>query len=455
MKIVCTAGTDIGKERKNNEDAYLVDEDLGLYIVCDGMGGHAHGEIASANATEFIREGLRERASELRRFVDGDTATKDVRALLRGVLENANFKLREMVATDASLEGMGTTAVVLVVLGHHAFLGHVGDSRVYLFRGDNVHLLTEDHSIGSELQKKTSLPREYRAALTRALAVHDNVEPDILSFDLFPGDSVLLCSDGLYSYFTTRRLKDLAMELGADKTEAMVRELIKQSLERGGRDNITGVYLHVSDDPGKKEYLIARKKLEIIQHLPLFRYLTFTEVLHLMNIAAAERFDGGQEIFHEADDGDALYVILRGEVSVHKGGVELAHLHDGAHFGEMALVDKHPRSATVRAERETICLAIRRGDFYDLLRDLPNLAVKVLWSFVKELSVRLRETSDELSIARAMLREQKPDAATAPLRAEDLDVQPPPLPNTATFMNLPVITEADVVADTDKPEGEA
>jgi PPM family protein phosphatase len=455
MKLLCTAGTDIGKERANNEDAYLVDESLGLYVVCDGMGGHQYGEIASANASEFIRDGIRERAEDFRRFADGELTTKDVRAILRSVLENTNYKLREMAVSDETLEGMGTTAVVVLVLGSHAFLGHVGDSRIYLFRDNAVHMVTDDHSIGSEVQKKTSLPREYRAALTRALGVHDTVEPDVLSLDLFPGDGILLSSDGLYSYFTPRKLRDAQEEIGADKTEDFLSALIAGALERGGRDNITGVYLYVEDDPNKKPYVIARKKLEIIQALSLFRFLTFTELLHLTNIASAERFNEGDEIFQEAAAGEALFVILRGEVAIYKGGVELAQLSDGDHFGEMALIDKSPRSASVKALRDTVCLVIDRGDFYDLLRDLPNLAVKVLWSFVKELSARLRETSDELSIARSLIK-QNAEAPAPPMELSetDLDVAPPPLPTTSTFANMPAITPELVQAEIERAKGD-
>lgn len=445
MKIICTSGTDVGKERSNNEDAHLVDEALGLYVVCDGMGGHQYGEIASANATGFIRDGLAEQAAELQRFRAGETSTKDVRALLKSVLEAANAKLREMVASDASLEGMGTTAVVVLIIGHHAFLGHVGDSRVYLYREDTVHPLTEDHSIGSEVQKKTSLPREYRSALTRALGVHDSVEPDVLSFDLFPGDAVLLCSDGLYSYYTPRKLREVFAENGVGNTEQVLRTLIDGALERGGRDNITGVLFYVDDDPSLREYQIARRKLEIIQQLSLFRYLTFTELLHLMNLAHAERFDAGAAIFTEGEEGESLFIILKGEVEVKKGEHELARLNDGAHFGEMALLEKGARSATVRALRDTVCLVIDRVDFYDLLRDLPNLAVKVLWSFVKVLSTRLRETTDELSMARELLRQrQAPATGAADPAPTGPGVEPPPLPTTPTFLNMPAINPADL-----------
>jgi serine/threonine protein phosphatase PrpC/CRP-like cAMP-binding protein len=450
MKIVCTAGTDVGKERSNNEDAHLVDEALGLYIVCDGMGGHQYGEIASANATEFIRDAVRQQSAELERFRAGELTTKDVRALLKSALEATNAKLREMVASDASLDGMGTTAVVVLINGNHAFLGHVGDSRMYLLRDDTVHPITEDHSIGSEVQKKTSLPREYRGALTRALGVHDSVEPDVLSFDLFPGDVLLLASDGLYTYFTPRKLRDIFAEQGPAATETVLRALIDGALERGGRDNITGILLYVDDDPAKKEYQIARRKLEIIQQLSLFRYLTFTELLHIMNLAHAERFETGAAIFTEGEDGESLFIILRGEVVIRKGTHELARLNDGSHFGEMALLEKGPRSATVTALRDTVCLVIDRTAFYDLLRDLPNLAVKVLWSFVKVLSTRLRETTDELSMARELLTQrQQPTDRAEPVGGDaEPSIAPPPLPNTATFLNMPAIDPNDL----SKPE---
>jgi serine/threonine protein phosphatase PrpC/CRP-like cAMP-binding protein len=432
MKLKVTAGTDVGKERDNNEDAFIVDDELSLYVVCDGMGGHQAGEVASNNAVEFIREGVRDRRGDLTRFLAGEMTTKEVRAILRNVMVQANFKLREMAISDPSLDGMGTTSVALMVLGHHGFLAHVGDSRIYLFRGDTVHLLTEDHSIGSEIQKPNSLPQKFRSALTRALGVYDNVVPDVLSLDLFPGDSLLLASDGLYSYYSARKLHEQVSEVGPEDTDKCLKRLIKGALDKGGRDNVTGIYLYVEDDPAKKEYQIARKKLEIIQQLNLFRYLSFVELLHLLNIARAEKFSAGAPVFKEGDEGESLYVILRGAMQVVKGSTELAELTDGMHFGEMALVDKSPRSATVTAARDSVCLVIDRADFYDLLRDLPNLAVKVLWCFVRVLSRRLRETSDELSITRGLLREKAGEhGLLLEVGAEDAVLEPPPLPEPA------------------------
>ena len=266
----------------------------------------------------------------------------------------------------------------------------------------------------------------------------------MLSFDLFPEDGMLLSTDGLYSYFSLRKLRDMVDELGAGNGEGLLRAFIGGALERGGRDNITGVYLYVDDDGAKRQYQLARKKLDLIRNLTLFRYLTFVELLNLVNIAHAEKIDEGDEVFVEGEQGEKLYIILRGRVSIQKGDIELAQMGESAHFGEMALVDRSPRSATVVALQDTVCLVIKRAEFYDLLRDLPNLAVKVLWSFVKALSSRLRETSEELYVARMLLLDK---AGLAPTSDDATAAEPPPAPPETAFLHNPIETPAGSAQD--------
>src|SRR5215472_17984357 len=153
------AATDVGKVRDHNEDNFLVDKKLALFIVCDGMGGHAAGEVASAIAVRTMHEEIKREKELLDDYVEGATGAKrvtpkDVVALLEHAVQRACSKIHEEAREDPAKRGMGTTLSSLLVLGHQGFIAHVGDSRIYLQRGSRVQQITEDHTVFNELIKR-------------------------------------------------------------------------------------------------------------------------------------------------------------------------------------------------------------------------------------------------------------------------------------------------------------
>jgi serine/threonine protein phosphatase PrpC len=200
--------TDVGRVRDVNEDSFLVDEALGLFIVADGMGGHAAGEVASNIAVHTCRETVSRERELIGKFERGtdNTSRKDVLRLMELAVQNACTSVYAEAQKDPSKRGMGTTLVALLIIGARGFIAHVGDSRIYLTRNGSVHQLTEDHSLINELLKRGRLTPEQIAklnmknAVTRAVGVYESVEVDTLDFDVLAGDTFLLCSDGLSEY---------------------------------------------------------------------------------------------------------------------------------------------------------------------------------------------------------------------------------------------------------------
>ena len=200
--------TDVGRVRDANEDSFLVDESIDLFVVADGMGGHAAGEVASNVAVHTVRDTVWKERELLDKFERGvDTATRqDVLRVMELAVQNACSAVFAEAQKDPSKRGMGTTLVVLLLIGTRGFIAHVGDSRIYLVRADSVHQLTEDHSLINELLKRGRLTPEQIAklnmknAVTRAVGVYESVEVDTLDFDVLAGDRFLLCSDGLSEY---------------------------------------------------------------------------------------------------------------------------------------------------------------------------------------------------------------------------------------------------------------
>ncbi len=414
MHIVAIGKTDVGQKRDHNEDDLLLDSELGLYIVCDGMGGHAAGEVASAHAVKTVQRVLMENRAVLddARKDNGAEAREKLSSVCELAVNTACSEIFTMAITDHGKAGMGTTLVMMLVVGGKGVMAHVGDSRLYMVRAGQIHQFSEDHSYTSEMVKRGKMTREqarsspYANVITRAVGIQKNVQVDTLVFDIIPGDTFLLCSDGLHGYYDDPN--DLAETLSNTDTGKIPDILINTANTRGGKDNITAVILRAVADESDKVLEDARAsevnlKLDTLKKIPLFRYLTYQELVKVLNITYLETYDAGAEIIKEADSGEELYVILAGKVLVSRSGQEIVELHPGIHFGEMALVDQSPRSATVTARDATRLLVVQRRSFYTLIRKEPVLAVKLLWSFVQVLSRRLRETNEQLSGARTAL----------------------------------------------------
>ena len=394
------ARTDVGHKRKHNEDSFLVDAELGLFAVADGMGGHAAGEVASAQAVKSIREALIEGKPILEAFAKSPTveSREQIASLMERAIHKACADIYAIATSDLGKRGMGTTVVALLAAGKKAVVGHVGDSRVYLFRNGRAHQLTEDHTIIQEQLKRGLITREQvataenRNVITRAVGIQPSVAVDTLVTDLLPGDLFVLCSDGLHGYLQDDELPQLL----AQERDKLPDLLVDLALQRGGKDNVTAVCLSIEADEDE-ETTDVEGKTEILRRIPLFQHMTYKELLAILGIARGRQFEAGQPIIKEGEQGDELFVLFRGKVDVQKGGLKIASLKAGGHFGEMGLVDQAPRSATVVATEETSAISIDRDSLLKLMRRDSLLAVKLLWSFVQVLSERLRNTNEALT----------------------------------------------------------
>lgn len=412
MQITYAALTDVGKKRDHNEDAFLVDADVDLFAVCDGMGGHAAGEVASAIAVQTLREAIEQNADLLQSYRSGEAELEryEVLQMMEHAIQTACDRIYEAAQQDDKKRGMGTTCSMLMIIGSRGFIGHVGDSRIYLIREGMVHQLTEDHSLVNELVRRGKLKRdevagspyaEYKNAVTRAVGVYPSVEGDTLDFDVLPGDQFMLCSDGLHAYLDDEKIQQA---FGADDLEVVVKGFIDLANEGGGHDNITSVAVRVAEklEDAEHEEKVAEINLtiELLRQIPLFRFCTYKELVHIMNITQVRDYDTGEVVFSEGEDGEFLFVVMKGKVKLAKGQTHITSFGAGTHFGEMALVDRVPRSATATCEEPSRLLSIHRRDFYAMVRQETGLSVKLLWSFVQVLANRLRATTRSLSEAR-------------------------------------------------------
>lgn len=242
MKLVHAARTDVGMIRSGNEDNFTVDASptRGIFIVADGMGGHAAGEVASEMAVRIVQREL----SPVR-DLDGE----DVVQMVATALKRANRAIHDRTLTETDKQGMGTTVSALLLAGTRYLIGQVGDSRVYLFRDGGLTQLTKDHSYVQEqvdagfLTPEQARYHPYSNVITRCVGAGQDVEPDIYRGEARPGDLFLVASDGLTGMVDDRRLAQL---LGSRaEPERKVQSLIAEANGRGGLDNITAILVQV------------------------------------------------------------------------------------------------------------------------------------------------------------------------------------------------------------------
>lgn len=263
------ARTDVGRVRENNEDAFRIAAPQKLYVVSDGMGGEAHGEVASELAVDTIVEHGVESLAHPAQPLSGppNSTLSDRTNRLASAVRLANAKIHAAGADHPEQFGMGATVVAAWVDADHLSVAHVGDSRVYLLRGGEFRQITGDHSLVAEQVRYGLLTPEqaenshYSNVLTRALGPHADVEVDAAEYPLQPGDTLLLCTDGL-----TRMLPDAVickMLSGAKSAQEAADELVEAANKKGGNDNITVVVVRAlpgpvgdpAEEPRKKDPL--------------------------------------------------------------------------------------------------------------------------------------------------------------------------------------------------------
>ena len=403
ITIRATAQTHPGMARKQNEDAFLVDDALGFYAVADGVGGHADGDVAARMGIDVARAYLLQHAADLERVraAPPALARTEGAALVQAAIQEACRAIHQAGRGEAKKRGMRTTLTCVLRLRASAVVGHVGDSRLYLIRRGDVHRLTDDHTLAAwQLRAGMITPAEaaespFRSTLTRALGSHESVQVDTLYLEIADGDLLLLCSDGLTRHVTDEELRARLAGKPAANAVTAPSELVALANARGGKDNVTVVTLACAQEEAAASDTSIDARIAAVAGLPLFQHLDYREHVAVLSVAASRRVPAGTVLAEEGATASDLYVIVSGRVTVERQGRPLTELGAGAHFGEMALVNDAPRSATVVALEEMDLLVIGRAEMMGLMRVDPVLAVKILWTLVQSLSSRLRVTSAE------------------------------------------------------------
>jgi protein phosphatase len=255
LRIDACAQTDLGRVRKNNEDAFRIVPELDLYVLSDGMGGQAHGEVASALAIDTVVAHCREADKDVATTWFGerraDLCERSNR--LASAIRLANKRIFEAAWENEAQQGMGATIVAAWLDDRRLSLAHVGDSRVYLFRAGSLEQLTSDHSLVAEhVRRGVMTPQEAEASqlqniLVRALGTQEQVEVDVDEQILLEGDTLLLCSDGLTHMVTDPEIASTLATV--EPAQAAAKRLVELANEYGGLDNVTVIVMRALPEP--------------------------------------------------------------------------------------------------------------------------------------------------------------------------------------------------------------
>lgn len=238
MPVSYFAATDIGKVRAVNQDSFLASGELNVFIVADGMGGQAAGEVASSEAVSTIAD-----------YLASNRDNPDREKILKNSIAEANSKIHSLAGKDPGKKGMGTTVVAARVFDDQLLIANVGDSRAYLYRDEKLTQISNDHSLMNQqfeagiIDKSQLEHYPFPNIITRAVGSEPQVKVDIFTEKLKQGDLILLCSDGLTSMIPDEDILYIMM-LGEKDLEVTVDALVFRAREKGGNDNITALLIH-------------------------------------------------------------------------------------------------------------------------------------------------------------------------------------------------------------------
>lgn len=396
MSFEAYAGTDVGLEREHNEDYLLRDDELGLFVVCDGMGGHACGEVASRMTAECIKRVVHSQRAMIQAVSEGHGPPNALAEMLRHAIEVASQEVYQASVDDPRKRGMGTTCTALLLAGRYGIMGHVGDSQLHLLRDDTGLQLSHDHTFTAEAVRRGTMTEEQAAqsahgnVLMRCVGARDTVQVDTLVFDVVPGDLLLLCSDGLSQY--VEGSAELQRLRGGRGPKDFTRALITAANARGGSDNITVICVVAQGGPdaraGQSRHDVLLT-LDTLKGIHLMDGLSVQEVMLLRQAFREQSYALSALITVEGEVGSDMFVLLDGSAEVRRGTETVATLGRGAHFGEMALLNDRPRAATVVATTPCRTLVCDRAALHALLKEHPTLASQFYRALASALSMRL------------------------------------------------------------------
>jgi serine/threonine protein phosphatase PrpC len=389
MDLLCACRTDVGRVRTNNEDNYAEDRQRGIFVVCDGMGGHNAGEVASQLAAAAVTQHL-VNGAHLRARYTSTGSFDDLLALqthMQQALAVANQRIYTQSQNNPQQRGMGTTCTALCLVARRkGIVGHIGDSRLYLLRDGVLYQLTVDHTYVNELVKRGALTPEQAAdhpqsnILSRAMGVQADVPVQTWTFDYDPGDTFFLCSDGIYNYFPDN--VGLGARMGHDDLALGLSGIIDTALNRGGHDNCTGIIVRVPPEASPTPST-GPEYARLLHTSPLFSPLTPLEQLAVMGLGQREVLAPEAIIMAAGTIMDGFMMVIKGAVQIRRDTQVVRQLGPGDALGQTSLLGPLQQPDAVVASTASEVLRLSHRAFRHIVRQDPEIGSKLLGAMLR------------------------------------------------------------------------
>ncbi len=384
-----------GFARQRNNDAFVADDRLGLYVVSDGMGGQAAGGEAAQLTVTTVRDILRRQRSLLEAVGVGDTGPEALELLLQHALLEACAAVYNRACAAQGSAGMGATVSAVVIAGGHAVLAHVGNCRIYLLRQQKLEQLTRDHTLTAE-HRRARGPAASQApnssqALSRVIGLQPSVGVDTLVMEVLPADRLLLCTDGYTRYLRDSRA--LGKQLATGSAATVATKLVEAAKLAGGEDNITCVVVSLADeqaDPARNSAVIER--YAALGQVFLFQDLGLPLLARVVSHSRRPRHQAGEVVVKAGEVCDQLMVVLAGEYILTRADVEVGRLSGGEHLGVTLLFHPRPARSTLRALTAGQLLVLPAEALQRLLRQRPWLGMGLLQRLGERISADLERS---------------------------------------------------------------
>ncbi|MCA9716098.1 MAG: protein phosphatase 2C domain-containing protein [Myxococcales bacterium] len=371
-----------GRVREQNEDNHVVDDALGLYVVSDGMGGHAAGEVASQLTVDVVRQTIVAGQAIRTAVANGERPLAELAALAERAVLAACAAVYERAREDRRLAGMGCTVTMLLVAGARAVLAHVGDSRLYLLRDGVVYRLSSDHTLAAEMSRAGAFSEEHARThhfahtLTRSVGMQLAVAVDTLELALAPADRFVLCSDGLSNYLER---DELLATLTPAALDAAPDGLIAHANASGGADNVTVIVVDVPPEAELTNRARRRQRaLEAMSRSPLFEGYPLRSRARLLACGRLVSFKRDERLIARGQPLRSLFICLGGQLEVRASGDPPVTLNAGDAFGMATLFHERAALASVVGAAPGDVLELERSKLMRLLRKRPRLGVGTL-----------------------------------------------------------------------------
>ena len=407
IQLKASALTQIGAKHLQNDDSVFLNENEGIYIICDGVSEGGQGKLASELITRIIQEKLIQANANFKKREAELVGTKRLQAMqevMQNTFADAQSTLSGLAQNNPLYKVAATTCIAFWFNGRFAILGHIGDSRAYLFRAGKLYQLTRDHCGLDELLKmgmpmETAKKSPLARSLTRAFGNAQFNQPDLLKIEFEPNDTLFMCTDGVYSALNTpQNMTSFVHDLIHDLP---LKPWIEKCAKTSGDDS-TLLHIHFKNVEKRSEVepslvgIQASDRIHLVQKTPLSKYLDYVQQSHIAAICEIEIFKKGETVIREGDEGDCMYIIAKGLLNIESRGKLLKENKPGEFFGEIALVQKSKRTATAIAKEDSVLLSLMRSDLEEVFKKDPLIETRFYKAMLETVLDRVVDLSAQV-----------------------------------------------------------